>query len=454
MPPKLPPPTVQIREAGAIVHACAHLALGDQKAKRYFGNRNFSTTLLQGVVRSSNDGRKKTGDRANWELNVDFTLPETDGTTHEVVNVTVLARNCTLGEVPAGSNKKNGVILTGVITAAAAAAATPTAAATTTTTSAATTTAAASNTTAATANTTAATAIAAAASSADKAAEMSSSKRSSSSKRGSKKSSDATVADSSSIKPPSSPPKKKKKKNKKEIIDLNETPMYVETNDGKKHRVVTLANGVPWCEGNKETVTGSVADGVDASDYPWSQKSFTGDKVSPRNTDYQDMTCLQAFEMMMPPKQIKLILELTNKNLKEKDKSELTHGELFRFFGVCMLMALSRFRGNRRFLWGEGEGRASISKYLPEIDLKPTSMSRNRWEDIWYAFQTSRQPPDCPLDMSPEEFRWTLVNDFIDNFNDYRNETFIAGFHIEVDESMICWYGIGGEWRNDGSPHY
>ena len=198
MPPKLPPPTVQIREAGAIVHACAHLALGDKKAKRIFGNRNFSTTLLQGVVRSSNDGRKKTGDRANWELNVDFTLPETDGTTHEVVNVTVLARNCTLGEVPAGSNKKNGVILTGVITAAAAAAATPTAAATTTTTSAATTTAAASNTTAATA-------IAAAASSADKAAEMSSSKRSSSSKRGSKKSSDATVADSSSIKPPSSP---------------------------------------------------------------------------------------------------------------------------------------------------------------------------------------------------------------------------------------------------------
>jgi len=273
MPPKLPPPTVQIREAGAIVHACAHLALGDQKAKRYFGNRNFSTTLLQGVVRSSNDGRKKTGDRANWELNVDFTLPETDGTTHEVVNVTVLARNCTLGEVPAGSNKKNGVILTGVITAAAAAAAaTPTAASTTTTTSAATTTAAASNTTAATANTTAATAITAAASSADKAAEMSSSKRSSSSKRGSKKSSDATVADSSSIKPPSSPPKKKKKKNKKEIIDLNETPMYVETNDGKKHQVVTLANGVPWCEGNKETVTGSVADGVNAANIHGTRK--------------------------------------------------------------------------------------------------------------------------------------------------------------------------------------
>jgi hypothetical protein len=253
MPPKLPPATAQIREAGVTVHACAHLALGDKKAKKYFGNRNFSSTLLQGVVKSSNDGRKKTGDRANWELNVDFNLPETDGTSHEVVNVNILARNCTLGELPAGSNKKNGVILTGVITAAdaAAAATTPTAAATTT---AATATA---TTTAATANTTAATAITATASSADKAAEMSSSKMSSS-KRGSKKSSDAIVADSSSIKPPSYPPKKKKRKNKTEIIDLNETPMYVETNDGKKRQVVTLANGVPWCEGNKETVIGSV----------------------------------------------------------------------------------------------------------------------------------------------------------------------------------------------------
>jgi hypothetical protein len=98
-------------------------------------------------------------------------------------------------------------------------------------------------------------------------------------------------------------------------------------------------------------------------------KGFTGDKVSPRNTDYQGMTCLQSFEMMMPPKQIKLILELTNKILHEKGKTELTHGGLFRYFGVCMLMALSKFRGNRRYLWGEGEGRASISKYLPQIDL-------------------------------------------------------------------------------------
>ena len=118
--------------------------------------------------------------------------------------------------------------------------------------------------------------------------------------------------------------------------------MYVETNDGKKLRAVTDANGRLWCEGNVETIIGPVAEGVNANNYPWSQRSFTGDKVSPRNTDYQGMTCLQSFEMMMPPKQIKLILELTNEILNAKGKTELTHGELFRYFGVCMLMALSK----------------------------------------------------------------------------------------------------------------
>ena len=107
--------------------------------------------------------------------------------------------------------------------------------------------------------------------------------------------------------------------------------------------------------------------------------------------------------------------------------TELTHGELFCYFGVCMLMALSKFRGNRQYLWGEGEGRASISKYLPQINLRPTMMPRNRWEDIWYSFWSSEQPETIPEKMSAEEYCWTLVNDFIDNFNEYRNETFDAG---------------------------
>jgi len=122
---------------------------------------------------------------------------------------------------------------------------------------------------------------------------------------------------------------------------------------------------------------------------------------------------------------------LTNNNIKEKDKKEITRGELFRYIGICMLMAISHCRGERRLLWGEGDecGRA-ISKYIPAMDLRKTQMSRNRWEDIWYAFQSSRQPPECPPDLSPEGYRWLLIEDFIANFNKHRKEMFHPGARL------------------------
>ena len=98
---KLTSTTKQIREAGAVVHACAHLVLDDRTSKKYFGNRGFSTIKLQGVVKSSTNGKTKPDDRAQWTLNVDFTLPDTGGASHEVINVDILARNCTPGELPA-----------------------------------------------------------------------------------------------------------------------------------------------------------------------------------------------------------------------------------------------------------------------------------------------------------------------------------------------------------------
>ena len=101
MPPKSTSTTKQIREAGAVVHACAHLVLDDRTSKKYFGNRGFSTIKLQGVVKSSTNGKTKPDDRAQWTLNVDFTLPDTGGASHEVINVDILARNCTPGELPA-----------------------------------------------------------------------------------------------------------------------------------------------------------------------------------------------------------------------------------------------------------------------------------------------------------------------------------------------------------------
>jgi hypothetical protein len=47
-----------------------------------------------------------------------------------------------------------------------------------------------------------------------------------------------------------------------------------------------------------------------------------------------------------------------------------------------------------------------------------------------------------------------LVNDFVANINEYRARTFVPGGHLEADESMIRWYGVGGSFVDAGIPHY
>ena len=47
-----------------------------------------------------------------------------------------------------------------------------------------------------------------------------------------------------------------------------------------------------------------------------------------------------------------------------------------------------------------------------------------------------------------------LVDNFVDNINDYCARTFVPGSHLEADESMIRWYGVGGSYVDTGIPHY
>ncbi len=56
--------------------------------------------------------------------------------------------------------------------------------------------------------------------------------------------------------------------------------------------------------------------------------------------------------------------------------------------------------------------------------------------------------------MSSEWYRWMLVEDFVANCNNYRMRTFEPGGRLEADESVICWYGIGGAYVNAGLPMY
>jgi hypothetical protein len=73
--------------------------------------------------------------------------------------------------------------------------------------------------------------------------------------------------------------------------------------------------------------------------------------------------------MMMPPDELDLIPELTNKILQLSRKKEISFQELLCWFGMIHLMSASIFRGDHYTL---REGGGSISKYLPLVDLKMT----------------------------------------------------------------------------------
>ncbi len=47
-----------------------------------------------------------------------------------------------------------------------------------------------------------------------------------------------------------------------------------------------------------------------------------------------------------------------------------------------------------------------------------------------------------------------LVNKFVANINKYRCRSFYPGNHLEANETVIQWYGIGGAFIDTGLPVY
>eukprot|EP00977_Amphora_coffeiformis_P024561 scaffold16227_cov128-Amphora_coffeaeformis.AAC.1 len=81
-------------------------------------------------------------------------------------------------------------------------------------------------------------------------------------------------------------------------------------------------------------------------------------------------------------------------------------------------------------------------------------MTRGRFDDIWYNIRFSYQPEEKPLSVNSEDYRWMLVDDFVAYINDEREKFFHPSSELCVDESIVQWYGIGGDWINEGLPIY
>jgi hypothetical protein len=156
------------------------------------------------------------------------------------------------------------------------------------------------------------------------------------------------------------------------------------------------------------------------------------------------------FMTCFPPLALRLIITETNKKLVEKSANEIDLGEFLKFIGVMILITRFEF-GERRECFQSKQP----SPYMPAPNISATTgMTRHRFDMIWSCLTFSKVPAARPEGMSSAEYRWKHVDDFVEGFNGHRRSAFTPSERICIDESMSRWYGNGGEWINEGLPHY
>eukprot|EP00171_Calliarthron_tuberculosum_P003912 IDg3912t1 len=87
--------------------------------------------------------------------------------------------------------------------------------------------------------------------------------------------------------------------------------------------------------------------------------------------------------------------------------------------------------------------------FIEAPNFRKTVMPRKRFDDIWRDVRWSDQPEEHPEGMSNEEYRWSLIDDFITRFNDEREFYFHTSEYIrnaEYEESNL-------NEENKGLPH-
>jgi hypothetical protein len=181
----------------------------------------------------------------------------------------------------------------------------------------------------------------------------------------------------------------------------------------------------------------------------WKMRNAFGDHVYPGSQLSQTMSRLDFFLLMFPDEQLKAMIALTNVELKKVKLPDTNLSEVLKFFGILILSTRFEF-GRRSELWST----TAPSKYRPAPCFGRTGMSRSRFDILFVHMRWSEQPPSRPPSMSSEAFRWQLVRDFVDRFNEHRASRFVPSGTICVDESISRWYGLGGYWINMGLPQY
>jgi Transposase IS4 len=208
----------------------------------------------------------------------------------------------------------------------------------------------------------------------------------------------------------------------------------------------TCKDGSEWYEGDTELPTNG----------PFVKKTwkltdqYSGTEYTPGCDPNKTISPLDFFMAVFPKEQLSYMMEKTNEGLVVNGHSRLTKGELLKFFGILILITRFEF-GQRASLWAT----TSRCKYIPAPNLgEKTGMTRDRFTSILRYLVWSEQPCIRPDGMSSEEYRWKLVDGFVDRINKHRANFMHPSWLVCVDESISRWYGLGGHWINIGLPMY
>ena len=214
---------------------------------------------------------------------------------------------------------------------------------------------------------------------------------------------------------------------------------------------VTEQNGRGWFEGNTEVEV----NGKSTTRF-WKlvDQYGRGHEFTPGcDRAKKRYRAIDYFFAVFPKKQLQQMQERTSKKLISASPQPLeptSIGKILKFMGILLLLTRFEF-GNRASLWST-KGR---NRFMPAPNFgHTTGMSRERFDALWRYMVWSEQEEERPEEMSHEEWRWSLVQDFVDNFNEHREAFYSASMLICADESISRWYGLGGNWINLGLPHY
>ena len=214
------------------------------------------------------------------------------------------------------------------------------------------------------------------------------------------------------------------------------------------HLFVSKAQGKRWFDATDRQVV--LGDPV--SFRPWAVQSAVGEPLVPGGTGGLDLlnhSRLDLFVLMFPPQQLMETVMFTNVVLQRKNKMETSQGEILRLFGIMILATKFEFL-SRASLWST----VAQSKYRPAPSFGRTGMSRIQFDNLFSNLRFGNQPAERPPNLSSGQYRWLLVDNFINNFNKHRARNFIPSERICVDKLISCWYGQGGSWINQGLPQY